>query len=122
MKGKPLKEAEAQQVRRGYLAAISYLDAQVGRVLAELDRLQLAESTVIVFWSDHGFHLGEHTLWAKTSNFELDARVPLIIVPPKSMPGRVPTRSDAIVELLDLYPTLSDLCGLPIPERRKASL
>ncbi|MEL6106230.1 MAG: sulfatase [Planctomycetota bacterium] len=113
--GKALTESEAQEIRRGYLAAISYLDAQVGRVIAELDRLELSESTVIVFWSDHGFHLGDHTLWAKTSNFELDARVPLLIVPPKHLTADSPRETDAIVELLDLYPTLADLCGLPAP-------
>ncbi|MEO1524748.1 MAG: sulfatase [Planctomycetota bacterium] len=115
-KGKVLEDAEAQEIRRGYLSAISYLDAQVGRVLAELDRLKLTDSTVIVFWSDHGFHLGDHTLWAKTSNFELDARVPLLIVPPKPLSDRSPAKTDAIVELLDLYPTLADLCGLPRPD------
>ena len=115
LKGKTLKENEAQEIRRGYLAAISYLDAQVGKVIAELDRLKLTDSTVIVFWSDHGFHLGDHTLWAKTSNFELDARVPLLIVPPKRLTAESPRKTDAIVELLDLYPTLADLCGLPKP-------
>ncbi len=100
-----------REIRHGYLANISYLDAQVGKVLDELDRLELTESTVIVFWSDHGYHLGEQTLWAKTSNFELDARVPLIIATPNMTSSGKTT--DAIVELLDLYPTLVDLCGLP---------
>ena len=97
----------------GYLAAISFVDAQVGRILDELDRTGLAASTVVVLWSDHGFHLGEHGIWAKTSNFELDARVPLIIAYP-GIP-HAGESTDALVELLDLYPTLVDLCDLPAP-------
>ncbi len=108
-----LSREEIVELRHGYLAGISYLDAQVGKVLAELKRQGLEDRTVIVFWSDHGFHLGEHGLWCKTSNFELDARVPLIIVPPGGKNAGETT--DALVELLDLYPTLVDLCGLPKP-------
>jgi iduronate 2-sulfatase len=107
--GKPTAE-DAVTLRHGYYAAISYVDAQLGRVLDEVDRLGLLDHTIIVFWSDHGFHLGEHGLWAKTSNFELDARVPMIISSPQHRGG---CRSDAIVELIDLFPTLIDLCRLP---------
>jgi iduronate 2-sulfatase len=97
----------------GYYAGISYVDAQIGRVVQALDESGLANRTVIVLWSDHGFHLGQHDLWCKTSCFELDARVPLIIVPPNSQ--HAGSRTRAIVELLDLYPTLVELCGLEPP-------
>lgn len=110
--GRPPSLEQTRALRHGYYAAISYVDAQIGRVIAELDRRQLAGNTIIVLWSDHGFHLGEHGLWAKTSNFELDARVPLMIATPQHQGGR---RTRALVELLDLYPTLSELCGLPTP-------
>ncbi|MCA9127367.1 MAG: sulfatase [Planctomycetales bacterium] len=102
-------EDETLALRHGYYAAISYVDAQIGRVLDELERQELRSNTIVVFWSDHGFHLGEHGLWAKTSNFELDARVPMIITVPGFTAG---IRCEAIVELLDIYPTLADLCAL----------
>ncbi len=103
---------DAVALRHGYYAAISYVDRQVGKVIEELDRLDLAKNTVIVFWSDHGFHLGENGLWAKTSNFELDARVPLIIASPQHSANQ---RTNSLAELLDLYPTLVELCQLPRP-------
>jgi iduronate 2-sulfatase len=112
-KPRKLTPEAVMEIRHGYLAAISYFDAQLGRVLTELDALGLRDNTIIVFWSDHGYHLGEQTLWAKTSNFELDASVPLIIATPKTaQPG---VKTDALAELLDLYPTLAELCGLPKP-------
>ncbi|MFH5802620.1 sulfatase [Alienimonas sp. DA493] len=108
-----LTDDEVRTLRHGYYAAISYVDAQIGKVLDELDRLGLREETIVVFWSDHGFHTGEHALWCKTSNFELDARVPLMIsVPGSESAGQ---RTGALVELLDLYPTLADLAGLEPP-------
>lgn len=106
-------ESETRALRHGYYAAMTYVDAQVGKVLNAAERLGLMDNTVIVFWSDHGFHLGEHHLWAKTSNFELDARVPLIIATPQHPGGQ---RTRALVELLDLFPTLTDVSGLPTPE------
>lgn len=114
--GRPTVD-EAITLRHGYYANISYMDAQVGKVLNELNRLGLPEKTIVVVWSDHGFHLGEHGLWAKTSNFELDARVPLIIATPDHKPGRDSgQKSESLVELIDLYPTLADLCGLKPPD------
>ena len=106
-------DAQIAEIRHGYFANISYLDAQFGKVLDQLDRLKLADRTVIVFCGDHGYHLGEHTQWAKTSNFEYDARVPLMVTTPKSTNSG--QRSSSLVELLDLFPTLVDLCGLPRP-------
>jgi len=103
---------EIARYRHGYRAAISFLDAQAGIVLDALSETGLDRETIVVFTSDHGFHVGELGLWGKTSNFERDARVPLILsVPPEnggSAPGQ---RTRALAELVDLYPTLADLAG-----------
>ena len=94
-----------------YYATITFMDAQVGRILKELDRLGLRESTAVVFTSDHGYHLGDHSFWLKSNVHEEVTRVPLII----SAPGYKPGQSKSIVELVDLYPTLSELAGLAVP-------
>ena len=112
-KGNPSDELVAE-LTRGYAACITYVDAQVGRVLDELDRLGLRENTIVVFWGDHGYHLGENAIWGKATNFELTTRVPLIV----SAPGMEAAggRTMALVELVDLYPTLCELADLPLPE------
>ena len=96
-----------------YYASTQFMDEQVGRILDELDNLGLRESTAIVFTSDHGYHLGEHTFWQKSNLHEEVIRVPLMI----SVPGMKPGRSRSVVELVDLMPTLSEICGFDIPKK-----
>ena len=95
-----------------YYASVTFMDAQLARVLDELDRLDLWDNTAIVLTSDHGYHLGEHDFWLKSNLHEEILRVPLIMV----VPGKKPGRSSSFVELVDIYPTLSDLAGLDVPE------
>lgn len=99
----------------GYYAAMSYMDAQAGRVLAELERLQLATNTIVVLWGDHGWHLGDHGMWCKHTNYEQAARIPLIVRLPDSGAG-AGSKTQAIVESVDIYPSLAELAGIPAPE------
>ena len=111
----PLTEAEARLLRHGYLASVSYIDAQIGRLLDALDRLGLRENTIVVLWGDHGWKLGEHGSWGKMTNYEMDTRVPLIVSAPGA--GAVGKMSDRLVEFVDIYPTLCDLAGLDSPPK-----
>ena len=97
----------------GYYASVAYMDKQVGKVMGALKKAALDDKTIVIFTSDHGYHLGEHDFWAKVSMHEESAQVPLII----SVPGKQPAVCNSFAELLDLYPTISSLCGLDVPSR-----
>jgi arylsulfatase A-like enzyme len=109
-----LDDAKSRQLIHGYYACVSYMDAQVGRVLDELERLGLADNTAIILWGDHGWKLGEYGDWCKHTNFEYDTHAPLLFHQPgqKNAGGR----TDALVEFVDMYPSLCEACGLPVPE------
>jgi len=97
----------------GYYASVAFMDRQVGKVLDALTQAGLNDKTIVIFTSDHGYHLGEHDFWAKVSLRDESAQVPLII----SVPGKQPAVCHSLTELLDLYPTVSMLCGLDVPQR-----
>ena len=107
----PLSDVKTLELIRAYAASTSYVDAQIGRVLTQLDRLGLTENTIIVFCGDHGHHLGEHGIWGKQTLFEVSLRSPLIV----SVPHQQRAETDALTELVDIYPTLCDACQLPMP-------
>ena len=108
-------DAKTLELIRAYAASTSFTDAQIGRVLDQLDALRLTENTVIVFVGDHGFHLGEHGQWLKNTLFEISLRSPLIVSVPE--PAYQGVKTDAIAELVDIYPTLCDACQLPVPSQ-----
>ncbi len=110
----PVSDDKARRLIHGYYACVSYVDAQIGRVLSELDRLGLRDRTIVCLWGDHGWHLGDHGLWCKHTNFENATRAPLIVCAPGAKsPGR---KTNALVEFVDIYPTLAELAGLPVPK------
>lgn len=109
----PVTAEQQRHLIHGYYAATSYMDAQLGRVLDALDATGLANNTLVVFWGDHGWHLGDHGMWCKHTNYEQAARIPVIVSAPGiTKPG---SRTQALVETVDIYPTLSELAALPVP-------
>lgn len=109
----PLDDEKARTLIHGYHAAVSFVDAQLGRVIDELDKLRLSTNTIIMLWGDHGWHLGDHGMWSKHTNYEEATHIPLLIVAPGVT--KPATRSRALVETVDLYPTLCELAALPQP-------
>lgn len=109
-----LDEATQRELIHGYYACIAYIDAQIGAILDELETLNIADNTIVALWGDHGFHLGDHGLWCKHTNYEQATRVPLIISAPDGKGGQLNTMP---VELTDLFPTLCQLADIPKPQK-----
>lgn len=109
----PVSEESARNLIHGYYACVSYTDAQIGKLLDELDRLKLADNTIVVLWGDHGWNLGDHTLWCKHSCYESSMQIPLIVRAPGIKGGQ---RRTALIESIDVYPSLCKLAGLPSPK------
>jgi iduronate 2-sulfatase len=110
----PVPDDDARKLIQGYHAAVSFMDAQVGRVLAALKQDGFADNTIVVLWGDHGWHLGDHGLWCKHTNFEEAAHIPFMVFDPRAK--GIHGKTDSMVESVDLYPTLCQLAGLPIPK------
>jgi iduronate 2-sulfatase len=108
----PIPDDLALTLRHGYYACVSYVDAQVGLILQALEEMKLADNTIVVLWGDHGYNLGEHDLWAKHCNFNTSLHSPLIFKVPGLTKG---DQNHSITEFIDIYPTLSELSGLPLP-------
>ncbi len=114
-KSGPIGPELARTLKHAYLASVSYVDAQIGRMLAALEEAGVRDNTVIIVWGDHGWHLGDMGIWGKATNYEIATRVPLILWSP-GMPGMHRGKAtDALVELVDMYPTLCDLAGIGKP-------
>ncbi len=109
-----LTEAQQRELKHAYYASVSFVDAQVGYLINALDELNLADDTIVILWSDHGWKLGEHRSWCKQTNYEIDTRAPMIIrIPGAKANGK---KTDALVEFIDIYPTLCEAVGIPIPQ------
>lgn len=110
-----IEAEQAKSLKRAYLATVSYVDAQVGKMLKALEEEGLKENTIVMLWSDHGWHLGDLGIWGKATNYEIATRVPLIVSTPNMSKEVRGQKTNALVELVDMYPTLCDLAGIDIP-------
>ncbi|WP_102476052.1 sulfatase [Shewanella sp. 10N.286.52.C2] len=111
----PINDTLAIELKHAYLASVSYVDAQIGKLIRALESQNIMQNTIIVLWSDHGYHIGEMGIWGKASNYETATRVPLIISTPETRKNPKSVTSQALVELVDLYPTLTELAGFSAP-------
>ena len=105
--------AQTQRLRRAYAASITFVDTLIGDLLQTLDETGLSDDTLIVLWSDHGYKLGEYGAWSKHTTHEVDLKIPLLMVSPRLIPQS--SRSLAIIETVDIYPTVLDLAGIELP-------
>lgn len=112
----PIDEALAVTLKHAYLACISYVDAQIGKMISALEEAGVRENTIIIVWSDHGYHLGDMGIWGKATNYEIATRVPMMIWTPDLPLTTQGFKTNALVELVDIYPTLCELAGLETPE------
>jgi len=108
----PIPDSLQRELIHGYLASVSFTDHQIGRLLSRLDQLGLTESTIVVLWGDHGWHLGDHGMWCKHSNYEQATRIPVIVSAPGKAQGAA---SKSMIESVDIYPTLCELVGIDTP-------
>lgn len=114
-KSGPIEGELARTLKHAYLASVSYVDAQIGRMLAALDEAGIRDNTIIMVWSDHGWHLGDMGVWGKATNYEIATRVPMMISTPDMPDQNRGVKTDALVELIDMYPTLCELAGIEAP-------
>lgn len=115
-KSGPIEGELARTLKHAYLASVSYVDAQIGRMLAALDKAGIRDNTIIMLWSDHGWHLGDMGVWGKATNYEIATRVPMMISTPDMPDQYRGVKTDALVELIDMYPTLCELTGIAPPD------
>lgn len=115
-KSGPIDGELAKTLKHAYLASVSYVDALIGKMLTALEEEGIRENTIIILWSDHGWHLGDMGIWGKATNYEIATRVPMMIWTPDMPEENRGKKTDALVELVDMYPTLSELAGIAFPE------
>ena len=115
-KSGPIEPQLARKLKHGYLACVSYVDAQIGRMIDALEEAGLRDNTIIIVWGDHGWHLGDMGVWGKATNYEVGTRVPMMIWTPEMAAESQGAKTDALVELVDIYPSLCELAALPLPD------